>query len=55
MSVAHDLVLFGATGFTGRLTARYLAEHAPAGCRWALAGRDRAKLAAMLGGERGDG
>lgn len=43
----HDLVLFGATGFTGRLTARYLAAHAPAGCRIALAGRNRDKLAAV--------
>ncbi|MGW0464916.1 saccharopine dehydrogenase family protein [Streptomyces sp. NPDC003027] len=43
----YDLVLFGATGFVGELTAEYLAEHAPAGCRWALAGRDRAKLAAL--------
>jgi saccharopine dehydrogenase (NAD+, L-glutamate forming) len=39
-----DLVLFGATGFTGGLTAEYLAEHAPSGLRWALAGRNRAKL-----------
>ncbi|MFF5700963.1 saccharopine dehydrogenase family protein [Streptomyces sp. NPDC012794] len=39
-----DLVLFGATGFVGALTAEYLAEHAPAGCRWALAGRDPGKL-----------
>jgi short subunit dehydrogenase-like uncharacterized protein len=39
-----DIVLFGATGFTGELTAAYLAEHAPAGCRWALAGRNPAKL-----------
>jgi saccharopine dehydrogenase (NAD+, L-glutamate forming) len=39
-----DLVLFGATGFTGRLTAEYLARHAPAGLRWGLAGRNRAKL-----------
>ena len=39
-----DLVLFGATGFTGGLTAEYLAEHAPTGLRWALAGRNRAKL-----------
>ncbi|MCS0637986.1 saccharopine dehydrogenase NADP-binding domain-containing protein [Streptomyces sp. LP05-1] len=44
---AYDLVLFGATGFAGELTARYLAEHAPASCRWALAGRDPAKLAAV--------
>ncbi|MFD4131038.1 saccharopine dehydrogenase family protein [Streptomyces goshikiensis] len=41
---AYDVVLFGATGFVGALTAEYLAEHAPAGCRWALAGRDLGKL-----------
>ncbi|GAA3009001.1 saccharopine dehydrogenase family protein [Streptomyces fulvorobeus] len=40
----YDVVLFGATGFVGALTARYLAAHAPATCRWALAGRDRRKL-----------
>jgi saccharopine dehydrogenase (NAD+, L-glutamate forming) len=42
-----DIVLFGATGFTGELTAAYLAEHAPAGCRWALAGRSSTKLEAV--------
>ncbi|MFC6832797.1 saccharopine dehydrogenase family protein [Streptomyces goshikiensis] len=41
---AYDVVLFGATGFVGALTAEYLAEHAPTGCRWALAGRDLGKL-----------
>ncbi|EID52940.1 saccharopine dehydrogenase family protein [Saccharomonospora xinjiangensis] len=40
----YDLVLFGGTGFTGGLTAEYLAAHATLGCRWALAGRDPAKL-----------
>ncbi len=40
----HDLVLFGATGFTGRLTAEYLVRHAPAGLRWALAGRNPDRL-----------
>ena len=39
-----DVVLFGATGFTGRLTAEYLAHHAPDGLRWGLAGRNPAKL-----------
>ena len=39
-----DLVLFGATGFTGGLTAEYLARNVPAGCRWALAGRNPARL-----------
>lgn len=40
----HDIVIFGATGFVGELTARYLARHAPEGCRWAIAGRNRQKL-----------
>jgi len=42
-----DIVLFGATGFTGELTAEYLARNAPANCRWALAGRNPGKLAAV--------
>src|SRR5262245_18831397 len=42
-----DVVLLGATGFTGGLTAEYLAEHAPTGLRWALAGRNRTKLEAV--------
>jgi short subunit dehydrogenase-like uncharacterized protein len=41
---AYDLVLFGATGFTGGLTACEIAKRGPAGMRWALAGRNRAKL-----------
>ena len=40
----HDIVLFGATGFAGELTAEYLARSAPQDCRWALAGRNRDKL-----------
>ncbi len=42
----HDLALFGATGFTGGLTADYLAASAPADMRWALVGRNRGKLEA---------
>ena len=41
-----DLVLFGATGFTGRLVAEYLAR-SPDRPRWAIAGRSRAKLEAL--------
>ena len=44
---AHDVVLLGATGFTGGLTAEYLAGAVPAGTRWAIAGRNRAKLAGV--------
>jgi short subunit dehydrogenase-like uncharacterized protein len=43
----HDLVLFGATGFVGRLTAAHLATAAPAGTRIALAGRSRDRLEAV--------
>jgi short subunit dehydrogenase-like uncharacterized protein len=43
----YDLVLFGGTGFTGGLTADYLAAQAPATMRWALAGRNQAKLDAV--------
>ncbi|WP_377639744.1 saccharopine dehydrogenase family protein [Oryzobacter terrae] len=39
-----DLVLVGATGFVGRLTAQHLAQHAPAGVRIALAGRSLTRL-----------
>jgi short subunit dehydrogenase-like uncharacterized protein len=39
-----DLVLFGATGYTGGLVADYLATAAPADLRIALAGRDVAAL-----------
>ncbi len=39
-----DLVLFGVTGFTGALTADYLATHGPDGLRWGLAGRSLDKL-----------
>ncbi|KAB1128849.1 saccharopine dehydrogenase [Micromonospora sp. AMSO12t] len=43
----YDVVLFGATGFTGGLTAEYLARNAPPGLRWALAGRNPGRLAAV--------
>ena len=46
-SSRFDLVLFGATGFTGGLVADYLAGSGPAGLRWAIAGRDRNKLEAV--------
>lgn len=39
----YDLLLYGATGFTGRQTARYLRDHG-GDLRWAIAGRNRGKL-----------
>lgn len=42
-----DVVLFGATGFVGRLTAHHLAQEAPTGLRIGLAGRSRERLEAV--------
>ena len=53
----YDLVLFGATGFVGRLTARHLAAHAEGPTRIALAGRSLSRLAEVrddLGGAAAD-
>ncbi len=43
----YDLLLYGATGFTGRQAALYLAKHAPADLKVALAGRSESKLKAI--------
>ena len=45
----HDLVVYGATGFVGRLLAAYIAGAAPAGLRIALAGRSRSRLELVRG------
>lgn len=46
MSREFDLVVFGATGFTGKLVADYIARSAPKP-RWAIAGRSKEKLDAL--------
>lgn len=46
----YDIVLYGATGFVGRQTVAYIAQHPQvraSGLRWALAGRNRDKLEAL--------
>jgi short subunit dehydrogenase-like uncharacterized protein len=40
----YDLVLFGATGFTGRLAAKYLANQYGRSINWAIAGRSQERL-----------
>ena len=40
-----DIVVFGATGFVGKLTAEYLSKHAPEGVKIGLGGRSEEKLA----------
>ncbi len=49
MAKPFDLVVHGATGFTGRLVVEYLLQRYPAGSglRWAMGGRSAEKLAAV--------
>lgn len=51
---AFDIVVLGATGFTGGLVARYLAQNAKPTLRWALAGRNPGRLAAVKNALAGD-
>lgn len=46
-SAEFDLIVYGATGYTGRLVAQYLVRRQGGGgsLRWAMAGRSAAKLA----------
>ncbi|KAI9760977.1 MAG: hypothetical protein M4579_001353 [Chaenotheca gracillima] len=44
----YEIVLLGATGYTGSLTAEYIAKHLPTDLKWAVAGRSEAKLAAIV-------
>jgi len=48
-SSKFDIVVYGATGFTGQLVAEYLASHytGPADPKWAMAGRSLEKLASV--------
>ncbi len=56
----HDVVVFGATSFVGQILCRYLADRhgfagdGPEGLTWAIAGRNRAKLDALVA-DLGDG
>lgn len=43
----YDLILYGATGFTGKQTVEYCRRFAPPGLRWAIAGRNGDKLDAV--------
>src|SRR3954469_567156 len=48
-SSKFDIVVYGATGFTGQLVAEYLAAHykGDASLKWAMAGRSKDKLASV--------
>ncbi|KAF1990987.1 hypothetical protein K402DRAFT_389188 [Aulographum hederae CBS 113979] len=43
----YELVLFGASGYTGKLTAEHIVKYLPTDLKWALAGRSEQKLSAL--------
>ncbi|PTB56705.1 hypothetical protein M431DRAFT_111921 [Trichoderma harzianum CBS 226.95] len=44
----YDLVVFGATGYTGKLAAEYIIANFPVNLKWAIAGRSESKLQAIV-------
>ncbi|KAH0537000.1 hypothetical protein FGG08_006172 [Glutinoglossum americanum] len=44
MTREYEVILFGATGYTGKLTAEYITTHLPTNLKWAIAGRSASKL-----------
>ena len=43
----YDLVVFGATGHTGKLCAEYISTSLPTNLKWAIAGRSERRLLAL--------
>ncbi|KAI9785093.1 MAG: hypothetical protein M1816_000504 [Peltula sp. TS41687] len=43
----YEVILLGATGYTGRITAEHITTNAPTDLRWALAGRSASRLSAV--------
>ena len=51
MEREYDIIVWGASGFTGRLVVDYMAEHqANSNLKWAVAGRNPQKLQQILAG-----
>ncbi|KAL7937604.1 Saccharopine dehydrogenase domain-containing protein [Trichoderma chlorosporum] len=44
----YDLVVFGATGYTGQLVTEYITANLPVNLKWAIAGRSESKLRAIV-------
>jgi hypothetical protein len=43
-----DIVIVGASGYTGRLCTKYFATELPSMLRWAIAGRSKGKLEKLV-------
>jgi short subunit dehydrogenase-like uncharacterized protein len=45
----YELILFGATGYTGKLVAEWVTKQLPQDLKWAVAGRNAKKLQGVVG------
>jgi len=43
----YELVVFGATGFTGKYISEHVVTSLPSDLKWAIAGRSRSKLESL--------
>ncbi|KAL8820606.1 MAG: hypothetical protein Q9191_007481 [Dirinaria sp. TL-2023a] len=44
----YELILLGASGYTGKLCAEYIAKNLPTDLKWAVAGRSSSKLSSLI-------
>lgn len=44
----YQLILWGATGYTGKLTSEYISKNLPLDLKWAVAGRNQNKLKELV-------
>ncbi|KIW84676.1 hypothetical protein Z517_00064 [Fonsecaea pedrosoi CBS 271.37] len=44
----YDIILLGATGYTGKLIAEYITTNLPTNITWAVAGRNQSKLQSLV-------
>ena len=44
----YELILLGATGYTGKITAEWIGANLPTDLKWAIAGRNAKKLQSVV-------
>ena len=44
----YDLIVLGASGYTGKLCVEYISKSLPTNLKWAIAGRSEEKLSAIM-------
>ena len=44
----YELILFGASGYTGKYCAEHISANLPTDLRWAVAGRSESKLSTVI-------